>query len=67
MITTIMPSEAPIKPYLTKELADLYDVTPHTLRRWLRRLREKVGHPEGRTYNVNQVRTIFNELGRPEA
>jgi len=51
--------------YSIKELAELYEVDPKTLRKWLKPLQDDLGKRIGRYYNVYQVGIIFLALGKP--
>jgi hypothetical protein len=55
----------PVKPYMPKELAKLYDVTPKTLRTWLQPHQDAIGKRNGRYYTILQVQIIFEKLGNP--
>lgn len=55
-----------IKPYLTGELARFYQVSKPTLRKWLKRIEEKIGERNGRYYSIKQVEVIFQEFGLPK-
>lgn len=54
-----------IRPYNTKELAALYNVSPYTIRKWLKPFAHKIGKRNGYTYTVLQVTIIFECLGQP--
>lgn len=58
-------SRAEIKPFTKKELANLYDITPHCLTTMLSPFAERVGKKTGRYYTVKQVEAIFSHLGYP--
>ncbi len=61
----IINDELRIKPYSLKELAAIYEVTPHTMRAWLLPHKEAIGERVGRYYTISQVRIIFEKLGLP--
>ncbi len=64
-----MCPQAPIKPYTTKELLNLYDVSSKVWRSWMRVLKDAYtgfGKLKGRKYNLKQVRMIFDYNGTPE-
>lgn len=61
---TSLPS-AIIKPYTPGDLASLYQVSPHTIKRWLRAHDLYIGKRVGRYYSILQVTTIFERLGVP--
>jgi predicted DNA-binding protein YlxM (UPF0122 family) len=50
------------KPYSTKEIADLYDVSTKTLYKWIKPFKKKIGERRGRFYTVNQVRIILDNV-----
>jgi len=54
-----------VKPYSTKEIADLYGISKKTFYKWLEPLKKQVGERRGRYYTAKQVRIIFNECGLP--
>ena len=54
-----------IKPYTTKELAFLYQVSRPTVRNWLKPHEAAIGKKIGRIYSVRQVLVIFDKLGMP--
>ena len=41
-----------VKPYSSKEIADLYGVSTKTLYKWLSPLKKKIGDRRGRYYTV---------------
>ena len=55
----------PVMPYSPSELWDLYCVSRHIWRRWFRKIKEDVGPRQGRYYNIQQVRIIFEKLDPP--
>lgn len=54
-----------IKPYTTKELAALYEVTPRTFRTWIFPHKEAIGEKISIYYTIKQVEIIFDRLGVP--
>ena len=54
-----------VRPYTTRELAEIYGICSRTMKRWIEPLKEEVGEKRGRYYTVNQVRIIFEEIGLP--
>lgn len=54
-----------VRPYTVKELAELYCVTPHTIRAWLKPHRLRIGPRIGYFYTVKQVLIIFECIGPP--
>lgn len=55
-----------VKPYRSKELAALYNISEKTFTAWLNKIRDKLGPQVGRAWNVNQVKFMFNHFGHPE-
>jgi DNA-binding transcriptional MerR regulator len=58
-------TETLIKPYTVKELADLYCVSPKTLRTWLLPHKDNIGERVSKYYTKLQVQAIFERLGKP--
>lgn len=58
-------NETKIKPYTSKEMADLYGVSPKTLRTWLLPHRKAVGERKSKYFTARQVRIIFERIGEP--
>jgi len=54
-----------IKPYTTKELANMYEVDRRTFSRWIRPYNNAIGVRIGFYYTVLQVQEIFKALGLP--
>ena len=54
-----------VKAYTLQELANLYDVSRHTFRKWLKPFLSDIGCIEGHTLTPKQVLYIFEQLGRP--
>lgn len=54
-----------IKPYTTKELCTLYEVSPRILRNWLQPFQQELGTKTGHYYTIAQVEMIFDKLGAP--
>ena len=54
-----------IKPYTLKELANLYQVSDKTFKKWLDRFNEELGKKCGNYYIIPQVKIIFDKLGLP--
>jgi transposase len=55
-----------IKAYSMKEVANMYEVSGRTMRRWLTPFRTEIGQRRGRYFNPKQIRIIFDKLGIPE-
>jgi hypothetical protein len=54
-----------IKPYSITELAQIYQVSIHIIRKWLSPHSEAIGKKIGRMYTVHQVKIIFQKLDIP--
>jgi hypothetical protein len=54
-----------IKPYSTKELAFLYEMSTHCFNKMIQPFKEDIGKRSGWYFNVNQVGMIFNKAGYP--
>lgn len=54
-----------LKAKTTQELADEYEISKETLRRWLRPFHCEIGIREGNLYNIKQVEIIYENLGTP--
>jgi hypothetical protein len=66
MGTTIEKEIFRLKAYTTKEMAELYDVTPKTFRTMIKPFLEEIGKRSGWYFNVNQVMTILKKCGIPK-
>lgn len=64
--TTTEPKKLQIKLYSQKELAQLYEVSPRTLKKWIEMHDEKIGKKNGRYYSLAQIELIFNLVGIPK-
>lgn len=53
------------KPSTLAELAILYEVSAHTMRKWLKVHDRFIGPRIGHTYTTLQVLVIFDRLGLP--
>lgn len=62
-----MSSRTGIKPYMKKELADLYELSPRAFFTLFKPHEEAVGKKVGRYYSVLQVEIIFKRLGVPSS
>ncbi|WP_133994039.1 hypothetical protein [Dinghuibacter silviterrae] len=54
-----------VKSYNLKGLAELYEVSPKTMTRWLIPHKKSIGKRTGYLYTPRQVRVIFEKLGDP--
>lgn len=54
-----------VKPYTIGELAELYDISTRTLRRWLKPFQKEIGPRIGHYYRIQQVKVIFSRLDLP--
>ncbi|MEJ1237919.1 hypothetical protein WBG78_07320 [Chryseolinea sp. T2] len=59
------PNELVIMPYTMGELAEIYNVSRPTMRRWLYPFLAEIGGLIGRYFTCLQVETIFRRLGFP--
>ena len=57
--------ELELKPYTTKELAAIYQVSDKTFNKWVGKFRIDVGEKSGRLYTIRKVTVIFDKLGLP--
>jgi hypothetical protein len=60
-----MSKKTDIRPYTKKELADLYEMSPHCFTTMIEPFREAIGKKKGWYFNVNQVSAIFEKAGFP--
>jgi len=62
-----MEREDSIKPVAMNktQLAHTYNVGIHTLNVWLSPFKKEIGEYRGRAYTPQQVRKIFDLLGKP--
>lgn len=54
-----------IKPLNYKQLAAEYNVTPRTLKSWLKPFVDEIGQVLGKTLTMKQLQIIYNKLGDP--
>jgi transposase len=54
-----------VKPYSITELAQIYQVSIHIIRKWLNPHSEAIGKKNGRMYTILQVKIIFEKLDIP--
>ncbi len=55
-----------MKPYTTKELAELYKVSIPTFQKWLLKFKDELEEKRGWYWSIRQVKYIFERLGMPE-
>jgi hypothetical protein len=67
MSTKTKPTRLRTKSYSITELANVYTVTPRTMKLWLSPHADAIGQKIGRFFNVKQVEIIFDKLGIPDA
>lgn len=48
-----------------QQLAEAYNISFYTLKRWLEPIKEELGEYRGKTYTPKQVQMIYDLLGRP--
>lgn len=54
-----------IKPLNYKQLAAEYNVTPRTLKSWLKPFVNEIGQVLGKTLTMKQLHIIYSKLGEP--
>jgi len=54
-----------IKPYTTKELAPIFNMSSRTFRRNIAAIKERLGARKGHFYSIKQVEMIIEHMGRP--
>lgn len=54
-----------VKPYQMKQLAEIYEVHPRTLRRWISKLTPNLTKDKRRYFTIDEVVTIVNTIGIP--
>jgi hypothetical protein len=54
-----------MRAYTALELSRFYKVCKKTFMRWLKPFESAIVERQGRYYNINQVKTIFEKLGIP--
>ena len=54
-----------LKPYTAKQLADMYEVSLNTFKKWVQKHKEAIGKKEGHFYLIPQVEVIISKLGYP--
>ena len=55
-----------IRPYTTKELCTMYEITGRTFNTWLLPFKGVIGKRMGYYYTILQVERIFEKLGSPK-
>ncbi len=55
-----------IKPYSTLELSRIYGISYSTMKRWLKRIKERIGKKVGHYFSVKQIEVIVDEFGCPK-
>jgi transposase len=58
-------TEIKVKPYMQKEISEIYGIGNATMRAWIKKISPKIGQRYGRYYTVKQVEIIFREFGVP--
>jgi hypothetical protein len=54
-----------IKPYSSKDLTQMYGISPYVLKVWIKPIEEELGERVGSLYNIRQVTKIFETFGVP--
>ena len=55
-----------IKPYQLQHLAEIYDVHPRTVRRWIDKLAPQIGRKKVKYFTIEEVVIIVNAIGLPQ-
>lgn len=55
-----------LRPCCLKELANLYEVKPRTIKIWLKPFEAAIGEKIGRYYTIRQLEIIIEKLGEPK-
>jgi hypothetical protein len=58
-------ASVPLKAYNLTELARIYDVTPVTMKKWIKPFEKELGVKCARLYTIPQVKMIFENLSLP--
>lgn len=54
-----------VKPYQMRQLAEIYEVHPRTMRRWISKLAPNLTKEKRRYFTIDEVVTIVNAIGIP--
>ena len=54
-----------VRPYTTKDLCNIYQVSDKTFYKWILPFRDQIGTKRGRYFTIRQVSIIFSNLGLP--
>lgn len=65
-MSTLFINIIDVKPYTTKELAAMYNMSTKTFNRNIRGIRMLLGIRLGHFWNVKQVLIIFDHMGIPQ-
>ena len=57
--------ELVVKPYTTKDLAPLYNMSTRTFLRNIEGIKDKLGARKGHFYSIKQVEIIIEHMGIP--
>lgn len=55
-----------IKPYQLKDLGEIYDVHPRTIRRWVDKLLPQMGNKKVKYFTIEEVNKIVMAIGLPQ-
>jgi uncharacterized protein YjcR len=61
----ILTPKVRLKAYSLKELAQLYECSPKTMKTWLIRFEKEIEPRMGYFYTPKQIKIIFEKLGIP--
>jgi hypothetical protein len=56
----------PVRPYMLKQLAAIYQVDYRTLKNWMKPHLEEIGEKIGYYYQSHQVKIIFTRVPLPD-
>ncbi|MCC7303484.1 MAG: hypothetical protein IT233_12665 [Bacteroidia bacterium] len=54
-----------LKPYMKKELAKMYNMSPRAFNSFIRDFEDEIGKKKGRYYTVKQVERLIKCVGMP--
>ena len=54
-----------VRPYLIKELSNIYGISHPTFKKWMKSIEHDIGTKVGLYYSVRQVEIIFMSFGIP--
>ncbi len=54
-----------LRPYMKKELAELYNMTPKSFNTFIKDFEDEIGTKRGRYYTIHQVEILIKCVGMP--